>query len=80
MIGFIKQMLIVLVLMLLGFGGSLATRYLSMNNQLSMHRLTLIDLNPDEFHYYPFIISLGKCNRSYNTAEAPLVEYVSPIK
>ena len=80
MLGFIKQMLIVLVLMLLSFGGSLATKYLSMNNQLSMHRLTLIDLNPDEFHYYPFIISLGKCNRSYNTAEAPLAECVSPIK
>ena len=27
-----------------------------------MIRLTLIDLNPAELNYYPFMISLDKCN------------------
>ena len=29
-------------------------------------RLTLIDLNPVELKYYPFMISLDKCNGSFN--------------
>ena len=32
----------------------------------SMVRTTLIDLNPVEIKYYPFMISLDKCNRSCN--------------
>ena len=31
-----------------------------------MVRPTLVDLNPFELKYYPFIISLDKCNRSCN--------------
>ena len=31
-----------------------------------MVRHTLIDLNPVELKYYPFIIGLGKCNGSCN--------------
>ena len=31
-----------------------------------MIRPTLIDWNPDEFKYYPFIISLNKCTGSCN--------------
>ena len=27
----------------------------------------LLDLNPIEFKYYPFMITLNKCNRNYNT-------------
>ena len=45
MSGFIKQMFI--VLMLLGFGGSLAAKYISINNWTLKVRPTLIDLNPD---------------------------------
>ena len=37
-----------------------------------MHgRLTLIDFNFDELHYYSFIISLGRCDGSCNTIEDP---------
>ena len=32
---------------------------------------TIIDLNPDGHHYYPFIISLDKCDESCNTVEDP---------
>ena len=31
-----------------------------------MVRLTLIDLNPVEFKYYPFMINLNKCTGSCN--------------
>ena len=31
-----------------------------------MVRLTLIDLNPVELKYYPFMISLDKCNGGFN--------------
>ena len=38
-----------------------------MNNQPCMVRQMLINLNPDELHYYPFIISMIRCNESCNT-------------
>ena len=47
--GFIKQMVIILVLVLLGFGGSLATKSLSMNNEPCMVRPMLIYLNQMNF-------------------------------
>ena len=60
MSGFIKQMYIVLVLILLYFGESLAStkaiKCVSMNNQPCSVRSTLIDLNL-ELHYYPTIIN-----------------------
>ena len=31
------------------------------------YRLILTDLNPDELHYYPFIISLHRLNGSCKT-------------
>ena len=31
----------------------------------------LIYLNPDELHYYPFMVSLHMCDGSCNTAEDP---------
>ena len=48
--GFIKQMFIVLVLLLLCFGGSLAIKCVSMNNKPCMPRPMLIHLNPDELY------------------------------
>ena len=37
---------------------------MSLNDAPCMVRTTLIDLNPVELKYYPFLISLDKCNRS----------------
>lgn len=42
-----------------------------MNNQPWVVRSMLIDVNPGELPYYPVIISLGRCDRSYNTVEDP---------
>ena len=41
-----------------------------------MVRPTLIDLNPDELRYYPFIIILESCDGSCNTVEDPFRIYV----
>ena len=53
----IKQVLIVL----LSFSGSLATKYVSLNDGPYTFRPTLIDLNPVQLKYYSFMISLDKC-------------------
>ena len=58
----IKKVFIVL----LSFSSSLATKYESLNDEPCMIRPTLIDLSHVELKYYPFIISLDKCNRSCN--------------
>ena len=50
MSGFIEQADVILVLVLLGIGGSLAIKCVFMNNQLCMVRLTRIDLNLDRIH------------------------------
>ena len=52
--GFIRQTFTALVLVLLSFKGSLATKCISMNNQSRMMRPMLSDLNSDDLHYYPF--------------------------
>ena len=51
---------------LLSFSESLATKCMSLNNKPCMVRPTLINLNPVELKYYPFMISLDKCNESSN--------------
>ena len=53
-------------IILLRFSSSLATKYLSLNDEPCMIRPTLIDLNPVELKYYPFMISLHKCSGSCN--------------
>ena len=58
MFSLIKQVFIVLV----SFSESLATKCVSLNDETCMVRPTLIDLNPIELKYYPFMISLDKCN------------------
>ena len=40
----------------------------------------LTDLNPDEFHYYPFIISMNKCNGSFNAVKDPFGSICFPVK
>ena len=53
-------------ILLLSFREPLATKYLSLNDQPCMFRPTLIDLNHVELKYYPFMISLDKCNGRCN--------------
>ena len=61
----IKQVFVAL----LSFSGSLATKYVSLSNDPCMVGPALIDLNRVELNYYPFMISLGKCNRSCSIYE-----------
>ena len=56
-------------IVLLSFDESLARKYVYLNNVSCMVRPTLIDLNPIELNYYPFIISLDKCNRNCNAVD-----------
>ena len=58
MFNLIKQVFVVL----LSFSRSLATKCVSLNDKPCMIRPTLIDLNPVELKYYPFMISLDKCS------------------
>ena len=49
---------------LLNFNRFWATKCVSSNNKPCMIRLILIDSNPVELNYHPFVISLGKSNGS----------------
>ena len=53
------------------FRGSLATKCVFMNNQQCSVRPTLIDLYLEELHYYPFILSMSRCDGSCNNIEDP---------
>ena len=37
-------------------------------------------MNPDELHYYSFIVSLDRCNESCNNVEDPFVGICLPSK
>ena len=39
---------------------------MSLNNEPCMTRLTLTDLKPVKFHYFPFMNSLDKCDGRFN--------------
>ena len=54
----IKQVFIVL----LSFSRSLATKYMSLNNEPCRNRFNLIDLKPVKLKYFSFMINLDKCN------------------
>ena len=62
MFNLIKQVFIVL----LSFSELLATKCLSLTDEPCMIWYFLIDLNPVELKYYPFLISLDKCSGSCN--------------
>ena len=47
---------------LLSFSELLACKCVPLNDTPCINRLTLIDLNPIELCYYPFMIILYKCN------------------
>ena len=70
----IKQVFIAL----LSFTGSFVTKYVYLNNDLCMIRPTLIDLNPVELSYYPFMISLDKCDGSFNAVDDFSLEVCAP--
>ena len=58
-----------LFIALLSFSSSLAcdrTKCLFLSDEPCMVRNTLIDLNPVELKYYPFMLSLNKCTGSCN--------------
>ena len=58
-----------LFIVLLSVSSSLArdqTKCLFLNDELCMVRLTLIDFNPVELKYYPFVTSFKKCTGSCN--------------
>ena len=41
----------------------LAPKCISLNNELCLGRpIFIIDLNPNKFHLYPFMVSLDRCN------------------
>ena len=54
---------------LFSISGSLATKYVSLNNKLCMISPAFINLNPIELNYYPFMIMLDKCNGSCNVVD-----------
>ena len=70
----------VLVLVLLGFDGSLVAKYISMNNQPCMTKPTLIDMNFDELYYCPFIVSRNRNDGNCNIAEDPFCRIYAPNK
>ena len=61
----LKQVFIVL----LSFSGSLATKFVSLNNEPLMTMVTFVDSNSIELNYYLFMISLDKCNGSCNVVD-----------
>ena len=65
---------------LLSFSVSLATKCVSLNNERCMVRPTLINLNPIEFNYYPFMTSLDNCNESCNAADDLSTKICIPSK
>ena len=76
----IKQIFIVMMLVLLGFGGSLTIKFVFMYNKTCMFGLTLIDFSPDVLHYYPLITSLDRYGGSCNTVEDPFGRICVPNK
>ena len=78
--GCIKQTLIIIVLVLLSFGGSLAIECVSINNQQWMLRPTLISLSNYKLNYYSLMVSLYTCDGSCNTVEDPFGRICVPNK
>ena len=58
MFGLVKQVFIAV----LSFNGSLATKFMPLNNEQCMIKPNLIDLNPVEFKYYQLMISFNIIN------------------
>ena len=73
MIKFVKQIFIAL----LSFSESLAciakfhelAKRISQNNEPCLARQPLVNLNSNKFHYYPFMVSLERCNEKFNSLD-----------
>ena len=76
MFSLIQQVFIVL----LRFSKSFATKCLPLNDGPCMVRPTLFDLNPVELKYYPFMVSLVKCNESCNSGNDLYTKVCVPSK
>ena len=50
----------------MSFNGSLETKCMSLNTKSCIARPIFIDLNAIELNYYPFMVSLCRCNGSCN--------------
>ena len=72
---FIRQMFIVLLLVLLCFGESFGIKCICMNDYAAW----LDPHNLNELHYYPFIISMSRCNGSCNTVHDPFGRICVPF-
>ena len=55
-----------LLVVLLCFSKSLASKCLFLDDEPCMIRPIVIDMNPVELKYYTFMISLNKCTGSYD--------------
>ena len=62
----------------------LAAKRISLNNQPSINRPALINLNPNKtrqgLHHYPFIVSLDRCKGRCNTIDDPSSKICVPNK
>ena len=76
MFNLIKQLFIAF----LSFIRSLPTKCVSLNNEPCMIRPFLIDLNPVELKYYPFMSSLAKFSGSCNSADNFKIEANAMLK
>ena len=65
---------------LLSFSRPLATKCVTLNNEQCITQPFLIDLNPVELKYYPFMISLHKCSESCNSVDDLSTEICVPSK
>ena len=58
---------------LLSFTSTLATKFISSNNEAYMNQLTLVKLNPDEYnqdlYHHQFIFSINRCNGNCNNLD-----------
>ena len=64
----------------MNFTGSLTTKFISLHDEPRLARLAFIDLNPNEHHYYLFIVSLERCNKNYNSLDNPFGRICVPNK
>ena len=64
----------------LNFGESLATKFMSLNNEPCLIGPILIKLNPAALNYYPFMISKDKCSESYNFVDDLSTKICVPSK
>ena len=72
----IKQVFVAL----LTLSGLLATKYMSLNNEQCIIRPTIIDINPVELNYYPFMINLDKLDGSCSAVDYLSTKICVPSK